>query len=444
MRLRHLSASLLWLGLAASFATGEPPREKPLTRADLLLLPFDEVELARFQRDHADFVARVEIVLKRAERVEEMLRERVRPDQPVDPGTLALVEERTRLEQQSLALVPEIDERLAKAGLPAGSLERARRAAVGPSRAERFGRALLLERLAPISLPALPQQALFQRLVPHVDGAVLALHAEGQRLAAASGAEADSRQVLAQELDQRRREIERRFWRLVYWTLPDAQRFELCKRLPHALKKLDDGIGHVYLVKGLTPSQGVAFKALLLEIEAEAAADTTQVKRAQDALEGGKLSPEERRAHEQAIQTAQRRLVDLQLRVRDQGLTMFTLEQIQEMRSLPPYLSGAERTRPVKDTLHEFRLTPEQQVACVELGRRYADAKQRFERGALDVQRRLKDAGPDSPEREMAEMMYAGLAGEGAAALREAHGELVLTILTPDQVEAWVLGLGEK
>ncbi len=444
MSLRPFAALLLVTCLAPAASADETGPATPLTRSDLTLLPLDEADLARFQRDHADLVVRVEMILKRAERVEENLRERFKPDQAPDTGTRALLEERQRLAEQSLTLLPEIEERLAKAGLPAGALERARRAPKGPYRAERFGRALLLDFLQPVMIPVLPQRALFQRLVPHVDGAVLALHAEIERLKAATGSDAESRQALAQELEQRRREIERRFWRLVYWTLTEEQRFELGRRLPHDLQKRDDGIGHVYLVKGLTPSQGVAFKALLLEIEAEAAADTSAIKRAQDALASGTLPAEEKRAHERALQETQKRLVDIQLRIRDQGLALFTQEQVREIKALPPYLSGAERTRPVQETLREIPTTPDQQIAFAALGRRYAEAKQRFERGALDIQRRLKDAGPDSPEREMAEMMYAGLAGEGASALREAHGEVFLTILTPDQVEAWVLGLGTK
>jgi|GEM_PF-4102269 len=444
MSMKPLAACALALALTSLASADETGSARPLTRSDLMLLPFDEADLARFQRDHADLVVRVEMILKRAERVQENLRERLKPDQQADQGTRALLEERLRLTEQSLALVPEIEERLAKAGIPAGSLERARRAQGGPYRAERFGRSLLLDLLQPVTIPVPPQRELFERLVPHVDGAVLALNAEIERLKAATGSDAESRQALAQELEQRRREIERRFWRLVYWTLPEEQRYELAKRLPHELQKRDDGIGHVYLVKGLTPSQGVAFKALLLEIEAEAAADGSEIKRAQDALASGTLSPEDKRLHEASLRDTQKRLVDIQLRARDQGRTLFTPEQVREIKALPPYLSGSERTRLVQETLREIPTTADQQTALAALGRRYVEAKQRFERGALDIQRRLKDAGPDSPEREMAEMMYAGLAGEGAAALREAHGEVFLTILTPDQVEAWVLGLNAK
>jgi hypothetical protein len=420
--------------LVAPIGAEEGAALPPLSRSDLELLPFDEAGRLAFLRDHGPLVFRVETVLRRLERVEEQLAERARVERKTDGGAPALREERLRLVAQAETLLPEIEVALAAAGVPAGSLERARRFPRGPLRTDRFGRSQVLE----VESLTERQRALFAHLAPAVDGAALALDAEVRRLEAAGG---EAQAALARQLAQRRREVEKRFWRLVYWALDDAQRHALVARLPHELQKRDDGIGHVYLLEGLTPSQGVAFKALLLEIEAEAAADTTEVKRAEEALARGGLPADERRALEQAKGEAQRRLVDLQLRARAQGLAIFTPEQVRSLRSLVPHLTADERRRPVTETLAEVATLPEQRAAFEALTRKYAGLKMRIESGYLAIKRAMDDAGPESPEREMAEMQAAALGGEVARVLREAHGEVFLGILTPAQAEAWVLGL---
>jgi hypothetical protein len=438
LRLAVLGSSLLVAVLAASrvgpVGADEAAPLPPLSRSDLELLPFDEAERLAFLRDHGPLVFRVETVLRRLERVEEQLAERARVERKTDGGAPALLEERARLVAQAETLLPEIEAALAAAGVPAGSLERARRFARGPLRVDGFGRALVLE----VDGLNEKQRALFAHLVPAVHGAAVTLDAEARRLGAAGG---EAQVALAERLAQRRRDLEKRFWRLVYWALDDVQRHALVARLPHELQKRDDGIGHVYLLEGLTPSQGVAFKALLLEIEAEAAADSAEVKRAQEALARGGLDADEKRAHERAKGQAERRLVDLQLRARDQGLAIFTPEQVRSLRSIVPHLTAEERRRPVTETLAEVVTLPEQRAAFEALTRKYAGLKMRIESGYLAIKRAMDDAGPESPEREMAEMQAAALGGEVARVLREAHGEVFLGILTPAQAEAWVLGL---
>ena len=412
----------------------------PLTRSDLELLPLGEAPRARFQRDNADLIQRIEAIVGRAERVEKNLREREKPDAPQEPGTVALREERARLAAAVEALVPEIEQRLAKADVPAGVLARVRRAARGPLRADRYGRALVLEegRLTP------EQRRLFERLVPAVDGAVLALHVEAEALRQGGGAEADLRHEVANRLDQRRLTIERRFWRTVNALLSLEQRAAIGRWLPSAHQKKEDGFSHVYLLPGLTPSQGVQFKALLLELEAEASADTSEMKRAQAALGDTNLTGEARKEHERALLAAQGRLVDLQVRAYDQAKVMFTPEQWTEVVALPPHITGADRQEPLEKMLEGIPLEPEQVKALHALGMRYLGAKRELEAGYRDVQRRMGESGPDSPEREMGEMMAAGLGGRAVAVLREAYGEVFAKILTPEQIESWVLGLVGK
>jgi hypothetical protein len=409
----------------------------PLSRSDLELLPLNEAERARFMRDHADLVTRVEIVLGRADRVDQNLAERENPAKPDDAGTTALREERARLAASAETMLPEIEARLAKAGVAAGALDRVRRAARGPLRADRYAHALVLQ----VTDPTATQRALFERLVPVVDGAVLALDAEVRALREAKGADAEARRAVADDLDQRRIAVERRFWRVVDAAFTVEQRAKVGRWLPTALTKKDDAISHVYLLPGLTPSQGVQFKALLLEIEAEASADTAEAKRAGDVLADKAVAGEARRKAEQALQAAQMRLMDLQQRFYEQGKAMLTPEQWTELVALPPYLRAADRQELVEKILPGLRLDAAQRGALAVLGARFLGVKRELEDGYRDIQRRYGETGPDAPEREMAEMMGASLGGRVVAVLREAYGEFFTRILTPNQVETWVLGL---
>jgi Spy/CpxP family protein refolding chaperone len=421
-------------------AAAPAPSLPPLTRSDLELLPLGEALRAKFQRDNADLVQRIEVLVGRAERVDKNLSEREKPDAPNEPGTVALREERARLATSVEALVPEIEERLAKTEVPAGALVRVRRAARGPLRADRYGRALVLD----VGNLTREQRALFERLVPAVDGAVLALHLEVEGLRQATGPEAEVRQTVANDLDQRRIGIERRFWRTVNALLSTEQRVAIGRWLPSAHQKKDDGISHIYLLPGLTPSQGVQIKALLLELEAEASADTSEMRRAQTAMSDPSSTDEAKREHQRALATAQNRLVDLQVRAYEQAKALLTPEQWLEIVALPPHLTGADRQEPLEKMLEGVPLETAQRQALYALGIKYLGAKRELESGYRDVQRRMGERGPDSPEREMGEMMAAGLGGRMVAVLREAYGEVFSKILTPEQIEAWVLGVTGK
>lgn len=433
-----LLLALSALGVAAGAARGEgtPADPPPVTRSDLELLPLDEVARARFVRENATLVQRLEVLLTRAERVERNLREREKPDVTPDSGVRALREEQTRLSEQIAAALPDLEARLAAAGVPATALARVRAAPRGPLRAERYAQALTLE----VTDPTPEQRRVLEPLVGAVGGALLALEAEVARLRQASGEEAAPLHALADRLVQRQRRTEKRFWRVVDAVLTTPQRVLLSAWLPTELSKHEDAIAHVYLLPDLTVSQGVQFKALLLEAEAEAAADTAEMRQCQEALKAPGLEDAVRRGHERVLAEAGARLQDLQARLRDQALTLLTPEQVAELKGVPPHVSGADRREPPRNALKEIPTDTRQRDAFAALAKRYLGAKREIEGGYLEIQRRMNDASPDSPEREMAEMMAAGLGGRVALVLREAYGEVFLRILSPDQVVGWVLG----
>ncbi len=432
-----LGAALLGaLCCAGAGAEAEAPAPLPaLTRSDLELLPLDEVARTAFQRAHAGFLQRLELLVARAERVEQNLRERERPDARPDPGVLVLREELARLHPQIELLLPELVTRLVAAGVPEDALERARRAPRGPQRADRFG---LVQVLAAPGLEE-PARGLLAALVPAVDGALLALEGECRRLRAAEGEAATALHGVADRLAARQRQLLKRFWRVADAVLTTPQRAAVVRRLPTALRKKEDAVAHVYLLPGLTPSQGVRFKALLLEAEAEAAADTAELRQHQDALGAGGLADADRRRHEQALAEAGARLADLQARLQAQGLALLTPEQVEELVGVPPHVSGADRREPPQNALAELSLDAAQRGRLAALATRYLGTKRELEGGYLELQRRLAEAGPDSPDREMAEMQAAALGGRVVVVLREAYAEVFLRVLRTEQVLGWVL-----
>ena len=67
--------------------------------------------------------------------------------------------------------------------------------------------------------------------------------------------------------------LERRFWRLVMFTLTLDQRYELKSLLPQANQQPPNALGHLLLLEGLTPRQSTRLNALHKEYESEIAAD---------------------------------------------------------------------------------------------------------------------------------------------------------------------------
>jgi hypothetical protein len=385
------------------------------------LLPIGEEVRDRLVHGHPELVTRLTILSQRAERVMSHLRER--PD-PTDDGSKRLIEELTRIRAQFGPLTAEARTAFLGYGMEPDAFDLVKTAAKGPLREERYAHALVLK--APDVSPE--ARTILERLVPAVDGGLLALH--GQRKGAEGTPEAEAAA----------KEIERRFWRTVDVLLDDGSRRWVHRRLPGNLMHPADAIGHVYRLTGLTPSQGSQIKALLVELDSEAAADGAEVKRIEARLKEQDVSESERGDLERAKNDAQRRLIELRLDLYRRGKAILTDAQYREYEAIPPEVTTADRQRNPKEIVDALDLDPAQQQALAALRVRYEGEKHRVEMETLAVQKKQQELGADSPEQEMMMMEYVGIQNHVQAVIRRATREIFLSILTPDQILGWVLG----
>ena len=395
--MKHFALATVTLILLAGVAAPAPadePAARSVALEDVELLPIHEIEWGILLLEHPKLVERLMFLGKRMQRVGEHLRERERP---TDAGSKALREE---LERLAARIARDLERILVLAepfGIDADVLAPLKDAPRGRLRLERHAIRLVL------SLPDLipRQRALHERLVPAVEGALLALD-EGE--------------------EGVRHEIQVRFWRVVDATLTPQQSAALRRRLPTKAAKYTDLLGHVFLLEGLTVEQAMELKALLVRTEQETAPD--QVLAARDGAEKT---------------AAQRRLVALAVAAWREGNAVLTPAQRLELRAVPPMLAAKDRPGDLEHDFASIDFTADQHPALASLQRRYGPVKgivaQRLVALALEAQ----DMGPDTPQREALETRRAQIYGDALRAARAAARELFGVVLTPEQILTWVV-----
>ena len=103
-------------------------------------------------------------------------------------------------------------------------------------------------------------------------------------------------------------------------------------------------------------------------------------------------------------------------------------------------VTAEDRAQNPRDVVKAMDLTLAQRGALTELAKRYEGDKRRIEGEVLRVQMEAGEHGPDSPKQDETMMAYAGIQGRATQVIREATREVFLTLLTPEQVVAWVVG----
>jgi hypothetical protein len=421
--------------LAGVPARADAPAPAPdLGPEDFALLPLSEIQRDYLLRDHPALAMRATLLAKRAERVRAHRGDR---DDPDDDAGRRLAEELHGLREQGRSVVAELREVLPRYGVPDDVFERVARAPEGPLREERYAHALVLD--APGLDPACA--ALLRRIVPAADGALLALHAERRRAERAAKGQKDHPEApVAQAATAAAVGIEKRFWRAVDVLADSASRRWVRLRLPARLSEYADGLGHLYRLPDLTPSQGVRLKALLVELDAEAQADGAEVRRVDARLAEGGVPDAERRDLERAKRDAVRRATEAKIRAYEAAKAVLTPAQMDEYRAIPPHVTTAERAQNPRDLTKTMDLSPAQVGALADLAKAYESEKRRIEGEVLRVQMAAGDMGPDSPRQDETMMAYAGIQARAATVIAEATREVFLSLLTPEQVVAWVLG----
>jgi hypothetical protein len=404
---------------------------------DYALLPISDIQREYVMRDHPHLATRLQILGNRAQRVTGHLRER---NDPQDEGSKRLLAELERLRGQFAPLTAELRRVLSGYGVEPDAFDRIRTAPKGPFREERYAHALVLA--APDVDPA--SRAILERLVAEVDGALVALAARGRRLERkVDGVDGETARSLREEasVDADVQGIERRFWRTVDVLLDPPARRWVRRYLPSKLTKYADVLGHLYRLSGLTTSQGSKLKALLVELDAEGAADGAAVQRADQRLKESGVPDAERKALEAEKAAAARRASDLRISTFERGMAILTPDQVAELKAIPPVVTSADRLENPKEIVERMDLTPEQVAALAALRARYEGEKRRVEAEVAKVAGLQGEYGPDSPQQENMMMAYVGIQSRVQGVIREATREIFVTILRPEQVSGWVLGL---
>ena len=404
----------------------------PFALEDFELLPVHDIEWALVAHEHPDLVTRLHVLGQRMERVHQHLEARAKKD---DAGSLKLVQQLQRLAVEIAPHVTRLLEVLEPLGVDEGVLEVLEDTPRGPLRIERHAMRLVAK------APDLDvrQREIHARLVPAVEGALLALHAGRSRIENAAELDGATKTALLAKAEVLMKSMQVRFWRVVDATLTPDQRAFVHRRLPKEMAKHPDFISHLFVLPGLTPTQGARLRSLLVRLEQEAAPDQAEVKRANAALEGPRVDGSRRTKLEGAKAAAERRNLERAVDAYREGLAILTPEQVAALRSIPPMLTAKDRPGDLEVLVGEVAWRPDQKPALEALHRKYAPVKGRLTQRMMALAIQSEDIGPDTPEQEAMQVRQAQAWAEALVEARKAATEIFRDLLTTEQILTWVV-----
>ena len=432
-----LMLGLLVLLAAPATADDTTPTRVPLTDPqDFELLPLSNVERMAFAAKHPQIAQRGQVLARRAKRLREQLAKRKNKD---DAGSKKIRQQLAKLKEQTAAVSVKLYDLLADEGFDASLVRAMNACPPGDDRIGRYARGLVLH------VPQLEndQRALFEVIIQRMHGARQALLAQKARLSLAakqSELARDVRNPLVATFDRHWRETERRFWMLVDYVLDEDQRAALGRALPSRYQEKANPVEHLFALPELRPEQFARVQAILTETEAEASADKAAQLRVRQALKEKGLSKEDRKALQQELAAAGKRLGELHLDTAKQTKAVLTDAQIRSWEAIPPRVSANDRRERPERVLQGMPLDAEQRADMQRRRKQVAQTVRQVQAKRRDIARMGADYGPDSPQQMMMQTMMAGVQAEGARLSRAFLGDLFLDVLRPDQVSAWVLG----
>lgn len=417
-------------------APAAKPEVIPFNPANFELLPLDDVERVRMWREHPTLMTRLTVLGNRAKKLREQYYKRKNKN---DAGSKKLTNQIEQLKSNVGRIMAAAKDTLAEYGVTPevlALLEQAPRDQM--YRIERYAHSLVL------SIDLEPKQrALFERIVPEVNGAYYSLIAQRRRLdlvAKQTEVDKDRANALRRTFDQQLRWNDKRFWMLVDYVLDEEQRLALKERLPTKFQRIQNGIEHLYQLEGITPSQGARAKSILTEFEAEAAPDQALVKRARSMRGRSDITAADRKRMQTEIKEANERLQDLQLHMARAFKEVLTDKQEALYKGIPPRLSHVDRRRDFRYIFDGMPFSAEQERKIGALRKLHRETQRRMQKEVGEIRRKGTDFGADSPQMEMMNMEMAGVAAKGYALQRKVIGEVFTDILVPDQVSGWLLG----
>lgn len=367
--------------------------------------------------------------------------EKVLKGKPAPAAAKKAREELARLRKMQPELVKLSRKRLLDAGLTEEQLERLRRMPTGPARYERYNHGVVLE--AP-DLTA-EQRVVLEHLVAATGAAQLALVANREQLERGIDKKQDLvRRQIASRTNRQFYETEKRFWRVVYFALTPAQMRAVRQLLAPRSQGIPQVREQMMTLPGLTPSQGSRITAAFTEHDSERSADTAVVRRVRELLRDKKLDPATRKGYEKERGDAYRRLGAIDNAFRERLRAILTQEQRDALNAAPPMLSLGERNRSPAEMLRGLQTTGEQRHRVDALNREAGKFRQELQKSQREAAGAMMgaDLGPESPQQMTMMVMYRGAQEKMQTQYREFGRKIVLEILTPPQLAAYVVGAG--
>jgi len=434
MRGPGLAVGIALLCAPAALAD-EPPTRASIAAEDWALLPINDLEKQELARDHADLVRKVTSLVARIKKVAAKRATRENPD---DDGGRRLGAHAASLREQLSPLLDAAIAALDDDAIDQPLLGHIAAAPAGPLRVGRYAAGI------PLFVDGWTGEgrALIEYVVPRLEGALLALDGEREnhrRFAAKHEIDDVKQQAWNAASAQRLRGIEKRYWRLIDYVVPESARAAIHRRLPSAYQRIETVLQHVYALPGLTASQGTRVRALLEEIQAQAAPDSALMKR----LQGRGGSAEDRRAAQTQLREAQHRIMALQRWAVTESRRVLSKAQWTALEAIPPRVSLADRKQTSPQILAGVDLTSTQRQKLTTMRESLGAYRRAYSERRLKAGARMAGMGPDSPQRARAEMAMANVVADGNVVQRRFNGRVFLELLTPAQVVRWVLGTGK-
>jgi len=418
-----------WLTLCL-LASAAWAQDAPFDRTAIAMLPGVEDQVRRkLHRIHGATTKEVGKVKKHLGQIDAQLEKK--PDK-------ALRAERAKLQKRVPQLYGQLVQRTREAGISEAQVRRLERMPRGVLREERYNHRVLLEAGGLDE----NQRQLLESLVTATDAAQGAITAQKQYLVRGLDAgDKTLRRHLTSTCDQQSREIERRFWRAAYYTLTPDQMRSARELFSPRYAYVPDHRRQFQLLPGLTPSQANRIRALFAELDSEVAADNAAMRRIRTQLKAKQLPKAERAELYRRNTEAGRRAGELTRQTRSAVWEILTPEQRAAYRALPPRLNTGDRGRAPWEVLRARHLRPEQRsrVRALQKETDRARKETRRERRAVTADLNEAGLGPESPQMMMMEMVQQDMRGRIAEQYRHAGHRLLLEVLTPEQVAAWIV-----
>ena len=442
---RLLVLALATLLLVPGTATADEIRPPALKPDALDLLPFGTFERQDFYKEHGSLVYRMQAQRKRlAPLYKQRAALQAKKGKRSDADRKKLTELQTQIRRtaaQVSALLGRITEEVRADGVDGALIAYMNHAPSGARRTQRYsqGLVLMLDDLTPA------QRWMFDRTITQMEGAYKTNAAQRERTMLAikqTELDPEKQRAIARTFDRQLQVMEQRFWLLVDVTLDRDQKVWIWNRLPESMRRKSQAEEHLYVLPGLTPSQGTRLRALITEVEHEASPDNAAVRRIGVELrtKAKTLTAEQRAALQKERGEAYARLNELN-RFRREGVRkILSEEQWLDFLAIPPSLSTNERSGSYRRTLEGWKPNGAQAAKIATLQRAQQTASRESRQRMALARRESADLSADAPQMMEMEMAMNGARAEQAEAGRELLGAIFSDVMSADEAAMFVLG----